>query len=80
MLKKMHNKKLCNTYSSPNITVDELTGNVAWIRRMRNAYTILVVKPEGKRPLGRLWCRLENNIKRSRVLGGRCELDSSKTG
>jgi polyhydroxyalkanoate synthesis regulator protein len=46
MLKKMHNKKLCNTYSSPNITVDELTGNVAWMQRMRNAYMILVIKPE----------------------------------
>ena len=26
-------------------------------------YRVLVGKPEGKRPLGRPWCRWENNIK-----------------
>jgi hypothetical protein len=30
---------------------------------MRNAYRILVGKPEGRRPLGRLWRRREDNIK-----------------
>jgi hypothetical protein len=30
---------------------------------MRNAYTILVGKPEGKRPLGRPRHRWEDNIK-----------------
>jgi hypothetical protein len=30
---------------------------------MRNAYNILVGKPEEKRPLGRPRCRWENNIK-----------------
>jgi hypothetical protein len=30
---------------------------------MRNVHTILVVKPEGKRPLGRLRCGWEDNIK-----------------
>jgi len=29
---------------------------------MRSAY-ILVGKPEGKRPLGRLWHRLEDNVR-----------------
>jgi hypothetical protein len=29
----------------------------------RNAYRILVGKPEGKRPLGRPRCRWEDNIK-----------------
>jgi hypothetical protein len=29
---------------------------------IRNAYTILVGKHEGKRPLGRPWRRWENNI------------------
>jgi hypothetical protein len=29
----------------------------------RNAYMILVGKPEGKRPLGRLSCRWVDNIK-----------------
>jgi hypothetical protein len=30
---------------------------------MRNAYKILFRKPEGKRLLGRPWCRWENNIR-----------------
>jgi hypothetical protein len=29
----------------------------------RNVYRLLVVKPEGKRPLGRLRCRWIDNIK-----------------
>jgi hypothetical protein len=29
----------------------------------RNAYRVLVGKPEGKRPLGRRRCSWENNIK-----------------
>jgi hypothetical protein len=32
---------------------------------MTNSYTILVEKPEGKRPLGRIRRRWENNIKMS---------------
>jgi hypothetical protein len=31
---------------------------------MRNAYIVLVGKPEGKRSLGRPRCRWEDNIKR----------------
>jgi hypothetical protein len=33
------------------------------MREMRNAYKILVVKPEGKRPDGRPRCTWEDNIK-----------------
>jgi len=29
----------------------------------RGVYRVLVGKPEGKRPLGRRWCRWEDNIK-----------------
>jgi hypothetical protein len=32
-------------------------GHVTRMGEMRNAYTILVSKPEGKRPLGKLGCR-----------------------
>jgi hypothetical protein len=32
-------------------------------REKRNAYRILVGKPEGKKPLGRPRCRWEDNIK-----------------
>jgi hypothetical protein len=38
-------------------------GHVARTREKRNAYRILVGKPEGKRPLGRLRRRWVDNIK-----------------
>jgi len=38
-------------------------GHVALMRERRGVYRILVGKPEGKRPLGRLMHRWENNIK-----------------
>jgi hypothetical protein len=38
-------------------------GHVARMGEKRNAYRILVRKPEGKRPLGRPRHRLANNIK-----------------
>jgi len=37
--------------------------HVARVGEMRNAYRILVAKPEVKRPLGRLRCRWEDNIR-----------------
>jgi hypothetical protein len=40
-----------------------LAGHVASMGPKRNTYRILVGKPEGKRPLGRLGCRWEDNIK-----------------
>jgi hypothetical protein len=39
-------------------------GNIASVGEKRNAYRILVGKPEGKKPLGRLRHRWEDNIKR----------------
>jgi hypothetical protein len=38
-------------------------GHVARLGEKRNAYRILVGKPEGKRPLGRPRRRCEDNIK-----------------
>jgi hypothetical protein len=38
-------------------------GNVARMRKKRNAYRLLVGKPEGKRPLERHRLRWEDNIK-----------------
>jgi hypothetical protein len=38
------------------------TGQVACMGKKRNAYTILVGKPEGKRLLGRHRCRREDSI------------------
>jgi hypothetical protein len=34
-----------------------------WMEAVRNVYKILVGKPEGKRPLGRLKCRWEDNTR-----------------
>jgi hypothetical protein len=61
--RKLHNEQLCNLYSSPNIIRMiksrrmRWAGHVAQMRDKRNSYTILVGKPEGKRPLGRPRCR-----------------------
>jgi hypothetical protein len=41
----------------------EWVGHVAQMREKRNAYRILVEKPEGKRRLGRLRCGWVDNIK-----------------
>jgi hypothetical protein len=38
-------------------------GHVARTREKRNAYRLLVGKPEGKRPLGRPRCRWVDNIR-----------------
>jgi hypothetical protein len=40
-----------------------LAGHVAPMGEKRNAYSFLVGKSEGKRPLGRLRCRSQDNIK-----------------
>jgi PAS domain-containing protein len=38
-------------------------GHVACMGEVRDAYNILVQRPEGRRPLGRPRCRWEDNIK-----------------
>jgi hypothetical protein len=40
-----------------------LAGHVGYIGEKRNSYKILVGKPEGKRLLGRLRCRWEDNTR-----------------
>jgi hypothetical protein len=56
---KLHNKELYDLYSSPSIIrIMKLrrirwAGHVAQMGEKRNAYRLLVGKPEGKRPLGR---------------------------
>jgi hypothetical protein len=51
-LRKKHNEELHN-----------FTGHVVQVGEKRNAYTTLVGKPEGKRPLGKPRRRWEDNIK-----------------
>jgi hypothetical protein len=67
--RKLHNDELRNFYCSPSIIRMvkskrmRWTGHVARMGAKRNAYTILVGKPEGKRPLGRPRRWWVNNIK-----------------
>jgi hypothetical protein len=66
--RKLHNAELHNLYSSPNIIRMiksrrmRLAGHVARMGEKRNAYRILVGKPEG-RPLGRPRRRWVDNNK-----------------
>jgi hypothetical protein len=57
--RKLHNEELRDLYSSPSIIRIiksrrmKWAGHVARMGEKRNAYRLLVGKPEGKRPLGR---------------------------
>jgi hypothetical protein len=67
--RKLHNEELHNLHSSPSISRVIILrrmrwlGHVARVGEKRNAYRILVGKPEGKRPLGRRRRRWMDNIK-----------------
>jgi hypothetical protein len=57
--RKLHNEELRDLYSSPSILTiiksrrRRCVGHVARMGEKRNAYRLLVGKPEGRRPLGR---------------------------
>jgi hypothetical protein len=67
--RKLHNEELNDLYSSPTIVrVIKSTrmmweGHVANMGERRGVYTVLMGKPEGKRPMGRPRCRWEDNFK-----------------
>jgi hypothetical protein len=67
--RKLYNEELHNLYSSPSIIRIinsrrmRCVGHVARMGEKRNAYRILVGKPEGKRPLGRPRRGWVDNIK-----------------
>jgi len=67
--RELHNEELHILYASPIvIRVIKLrrmgwVGHVAHMEEVRNAYSILVGEPEGKRPLGRPRHRWEDNIR-----------------
>jgi hypothetical protein len=68
-LRKLHNEELRDLYSSPSIIRIIKARRMRWadhVARMgekRNAYRLLVGKPEGKRPLGRPRSRWVDNIR-----------------
>jgi hypothetical protein len=67
--RKQHNEELHDLYSSLSIIRIikswrmRWAGHVARMAEKRNAYTLLVGKPEGKRPLGRPRRRWVDNIR-----------------
>jgi len=77
--KRLHNEELNDLYSLPNIVWVVKSRRMRWaghVARMgedRVVYTVLVGKPEEKRPLGRPRRRWEDNIKMDlqEVGGGR---------
>jgi hypothetical protein len=68
-LVNVYNEELNDLYSSPNITRViksrrmKWAGHVARMGEKRDAYRILVGRPEGRRALGRPGRRWEDNIK-----------------
>ncbi|KAJ4439013.1 hypothetical protein ANN_14969 [Periplaneta americana] len=67
--RKLHNTELHALYPAPDIIRNikskrlRWAGHVARMGESRNAYSVLVGRPEGKRPLGRQRRRWEDNIK-----------------
>jgi hypothetical protein len=67
--RKLHNEDLHNLCSSPNIIIMIKSRSMRWVGHVarmgetRNAYRILVGKPEGNRLLRRPTYRWEYNIK-----------------
>ena len=59
-MEKLHNADIIRNFKSRRL---RWAGYIAHMEQSRNAYRVLVEKPEGKRPLGRPRCRWEDNIK-----------------
>ncbi|KAJ4428780.1 hypothetical protein ANN_25773 [Periplaneta americana] len=83
---KLHNAELHALYSSPDIIRNiksrrlRWAGHVARMGESRNAYRVLVGRPEGKRALGRPRRRWEDNIKIDLREVGYVDRDWIRTG
>lgn len=78
--RRLHNEELHGLYDSPDVVKImkskrlRWAGHVARMREKRRLYSILVGRPDGKRPLGRPRRRWEDNIRRDlREVGVRDE-------
>jgi hypothetical protein len=76
--RKLHNERLHNLYSSPNIIRMIKSRRMRWTRHVarnaekkkKNAYRLLVGKPAGKRPPGRTRRRSVDNVKMDLIRTG----------
>jgi PAS domain-containing protein len=79
--RKLHNEQLHDLYSSPSIIRIikarrmRWAGHVIRIGQKRNAYRLLVGKPDGRRPLGRPRLRWLDNIRIDLVEVGWSDVD-----
>jgi hypothetical protein len=79
--RKLHNEELQDLYSSPSIIrIMKLkrmrwVGHVARMGEKRNAYRLLVGKPEGRRPLGKPRRRWLDNIRMNLIKVGWGDVD-----
>jgi hypothetical protein len=77
--RKLHNEELHDLYSSPNIIRIIKSRRMRWVGHVvrmgekRNAYRLLVGKPEGKRPRHRWMDNIKMDLFRDRIEC--CELD-----
>ena len=78
--RRLHNEELHGLYDSPDVVKImksrrlRWAGHVARMGEKRRLYSILVGRPDGKRPLGRPRRRWEDNIRRDlREVGVRDE-------
>ena len=83
----LHNEELNDLYSAPNIVQMIKSRRMRWagyVARMgerRGVYGVLVGKPEGKRPLGRLRRRWDNmKVDLQEVGCGGMEMDRAGSG
>jgi len=67
--RRLHNEELSDLYSSPNVVGVIKSRRMRWVGHVarmveeRGLYSVLVGKPEGKRPLGRPRRRWVDNIR-----------------
>jgi hypothetical protein len=62
--RKLHNKEVCDVYSSPRI-IRIIKSRMWWVRHgeKKTTYGLLEGNPKGKKPQGRPRCRCVSNIK-----------------
>jgi hypothetical protein len=66
--RNQYNEKFNDLHSSPHIILViksirmRWVGHVSHTGKRRIAHRVLMGRPEGKEPFGKVWCRWENNI------------------